>query len=154
MKITVKYDMTLSVLKVVRHVVRTCFRSSLKIRNWKRFQTNESRQGWRKNVYMIVNSCFCTTSMYYCTWIYYRNKISVVTINLPFNNEIGWLQHSDSPSDVQWLWEGHPCCMHADYLPSLCFWYSHSYHAYWMNKLFKTPDLNTHIWSVNILNFE
>jgi hypothetical protein len=20
--------------------------------------------------------------------------------------------------------EGHPCCMHADYLPSLCFWYS------------------------------
>ena len=27
--------------------------------------------------------------------------------------------------------EGHPCCMHADYLPSLCFWYSSSYHAYW-----------------------
>jgi hypothetical protein len=27
--------------------------------------------------------------------------------------------------------EGHPCCMHADYLPSLCFWYSPSYHAYW-----------------------
>jgi hypothetical protein len=26
--------------------------------------------------------------------------------------------------------EGHPCCMHADYLPSLCFWYSPSYHAY------------------------
>jgi hypothetical protein len=32
--------------------------------------------------------------------------------------------------------EGHPCCMHADYLPSLCFRCSHSYHAYWMNKLF------------------
>jgi hypothetical protein len=27
--------------------------------------------------------------------------------------------------------EWHPCCMHADYLPSLCFWYSPSYHAYW-----------------------
>jgi hypothetical protein len=27
--------------------------------------------------------------------------------------------------------EGHNCCMHADYLPSLCFWYSPSYHAYW-----------------------
>ena len=27
--------------------------------------------------------------------------------------------------------EGHPCCMHADYLPSLCFRYSPSYHAYW-----------------------
>jgi hypothetical protein len=27
--------------------------------------------------------------------------------------------------------EGHPCCMHADNLPSLCFWYSPSYHAYW-----------------------
>ena len=27
--------------------------------------------------------------------------------------------------------EGHPCCMHADYLPPLCFWYSPSYHAYW-----------------------
>jgi hypothetical protein len=27
--------------------------------------------------------------------------------------------------------EGHPCCMHVDYLPSLCFWYSPSYHAYW-----------------------
>ena len=27
--------------------------------------------------------------------------------------------------------EGHPCCMHADYLPYLCFWYSPSYHAYW-----------------------
>jgi len=25
--------------------------------------------------------------------------------------------------------EGHPCCMHADYLPSLCFWYSPSYLA-------------------------
>jgi hypothetical protein len=27
--------------------------------------------------------------------------------------------------------EGHPCCMHDDYLPSLCFWYSSPYHAYW-----------------------
>jgi hypothetical protein len=27
--------------------------------------------------------------------------------------------------------EGYTCCMHADYLPSLCFWYSPSYHAYW-----------------------
>ena len=27
--------------------------------------------------------------------------------------------------------EGHPYCMHVDYLPSLCFWYSPSYHAYW-----------------------
>jgi hypothetical protein len=27
--------------------------------------------------------------------------------------------------------EGHPCCMHAAYLLSLCFWYSPSYHAYW-----------------------
>jgi hypothetical protein len=27
--------------------------------------------------------------------------------------------------------EGHPLCMHADYLPSLCFWYSPSYHSYW-----------------------
>jgi hypothetical protein len=27
--------------------------------------------------------------------------------------------------------EGHPCCMHADYLPSLWFWYSPSNHAYW-----------------------
>jgi hypothetical protein len=86
-------------LRLVYHMLPVFLRSSLKIRNWKRFQTNESRQSWRKNVYMIVNSCFCTTSMYYCTWIYYRNKISVVTINLPFNNEIGWLQHSDSPSD-------------------------------------------------------
>ena len=25
----------------------------------------------------------------------------------------------------------HPCCMHTDYLPSLCFWYSPSYYAYW-----------------------
>jgi hypothetical protein len=36
---------------------------------------------------------------------------------------------------VAHLWfnsfEGHPCCMHADYLPYLCFWYSPSYHAYW-----------------------
>jgi hypothetical protein len=24
-----------------------------------------------------------------------------------------------------------PCCMHAEYLPSLCFWYSPSCHAYW-----------------------
>jgi hypothetical protein len=27
--------------------------------------------------------------------------------------------------------EAHPCCVHTDYLPSLCFWYSPSYHAYW-----------------------
>jgi hypothetical protein len=27
--------------------------------------------------------------------------------------------------------EGHPSCMHADYLPSLCFRYSPSYHDYW-----------------------
>ena len=27
--------------------------------------------------------------------------------------------------------EWHPCCMHADYFPSLCFWYSPSYHVYW-----------------------
>ena len=27
--------------------------------------------------------------------------------------------------------EGHPCCMHVNYLPSLCSWYSLSYHAYW-----------------------
>ena len=27
--------------------------------------------------------------------------------------------------------EGHPCSMHADYLPSLCFRYSPSYHTYW-----------------------
>ena len=27
--------------------------------------------------------------------------------------------------------ERHLCCMHADYLPSLCFWYSPSYNAYW-----------------------
>jgi hypothetical protein len=27
--------------------------------------------------------------------------------------------------------EGNSCCMHADYLPSLCFWYSPSYHVYW-----------------------
>ena len=46
--------------------------------------------------------------------------------------------------------EGHPCYMHADYLPSLCFWYSPSYHAYWE----WTPDLNTQIRSVIILNFE
>jgi hypothetical protein len=51
--------------------------------------------------------------------------------------------------------EGHPCCMHADYLPSLCFWYSPSYHASWeWIKFFKTPDLNTQIRSVNILNFD
>jgi hypothetical protein len=36
--------------------------------------------------------------------------------------------------------EGHPCCMHADYLPSLCFWYSPSCHAYWEWIIFfKTP---------------
>ena len=40
--------------------------------------------------------------------------------------------------------EGHPCCMHADYLTSLCFWYSLSWHAYWEWIIFfKTPDLNT-----------
>jgi hypothetical protein len=32
--------------------------------------------------------------------------------------------------------EGHPCCMHADYLPSLCYWYSPSYHAYWERIIF------------------
>ena len=38
--------------------------------------------------------------------------------------------------------EGHPCCMHADCLPSLCFWYSNSYHAYeyfCLNTRFKYP---------------
>ena len=51
--------------------------------------------------------------------------------------------------------EGHPCFIHADYLPSLCIWYSLSYHAYWeWIQKFKTPDLNTQIRSVNILNFE
>ena len=50
--------------------------------------------------------------------------------------------------------EGHPCCMHADYLPSLCFWYSPSYHADWEWILFlrhQWPDLYTQIRSVNIL---
>jgi hypothetical protein len=48
--------------------------------------------------------------------------------------------------------EGHPCCMHADYLPSLFFWYSPSYHAYWeWIFFFKTPDLNTQIRSVIFL---
>jgi hypothetical protein len=37
--------------------------------------------------------------------------------------------------------EGHPCCMHADYLPSLCFWYSPSYHAYWEWINFLKQDL-------------
>jgi hypothetical protein len=28
--------------------------------------------------------------------------------------------------------EGHPCCMHADYLPSLCFWYSDRFkYTFW-----------------------
>jgi hypothetical protein len=41
--------------------------------------------------------------------------------------------------------EGHPCCMHADYVPSLCFWYSPSYPAYWewfifLNTGFKYPN--------------
>jgi hypothetical protein len=44
---------------------------------------------------------------------------------------VGWLQYSGNPSDTSNSFEGHPCCMHADYLPSLCFWYSSSYHAYW-----------------------
>jgi hypothetical protein len=49
--------------------------------------------------------------------------------------------------------EGHPCCMHADYLPSLCFdillctmLTENEY------LVFKTLDLNTQIRSVNILN--
>jgi hypothetical protein len=50
--------------------------------------------------------------------------------------------------------EGHPCCMHADYLPSLCFWYSPSYHAYWewiifLNTGLKYPNSNrehTEFW--------
>ena len=43
--------------------------------------------------------------------------------------------------------EGHPCCMHTDYLPTLCFWYSSLYHAYWeWIHFFKTPDLNTEFW--------
>ena len=51
--------------------------------------------------------------------------------------------------------EGHPCCIRTDYLRSLCFWYSPSYHAYWeWIKKIKTLDLNTQIRSVNILNFE
>ena len=37
--------------------------------------------------------------------------------------------------------EGHPCCMHADYLPSLCFGYSPSYHAYWEWIIFKNTGL-------------
>ena len=32
--------------------------------------------------------------------------------------------------------DGHPCCMHADYLSSLGFWYSPSYQAYWQWILF------------------
>jgi hypothetical protein len=42
--------------------------------------------------------------------------------------------------------EGHSCCMHADYMPSLCFWYSPSYPAYWewiyffLNTGFKYPN--------------
>jgi hypothetical protein len=27
--------------------------------------------------------------------------------------------------------EGHPCCIHANYLPFLCFWFSPLYHADW-----------------------
>jgi hypothetical protein len=46
--------------------------------------------------------------------------------------------------------EGHPCCMHADYLPSLCFWYSPSYHAYWEWINFSKHQIR----SVIILNFE
>ena len=65
---------------------------------------------------------------------------------------VGWLQYSGLTSNS---FEGHPCCMHVDYLPSLCFWYSPSYHAYWeWIKKIKTPDLNTQIRSVNLLNFE
>ena len=49
--------------------------------------------------------------------------------------------------------EGHPCCMHVDYLPSLCFWYSPSYHLYWeWIKKFQTPDLNTKLWTYWILS--
>jgi hypothetical protein len=51
--------------------------------------------------------------------------------------------------------EGHPCCIHADYLPSLCFWYSPSYLAYWewIKKINETPDLNIQIRSVNMRIF-
>jgi hypothetical protein len=49
--------------------------------------------------------------------------------------------------------EGHPCCMHADYLPSLCFdillCTMLTVNEY---LVFKTLDLNTQIRSVNILN--
>jgi hypothetical protein len=36
--------------------------------------------------------------------------------------------------------EGHPWCMHADYLPTLC-WYPPSYHAYWEWIIFKKTGL-------------
>ena len=42
--------------------------------------------------------------------------------------------------------EGHPCCMHADYLPSLRFWYLPSLLTMLilrMNKFLKTLDLHT-----------
>jgi hypothetical protein len=29
------------------------------------------------------------------------------------------------------IFDGQPCGMHADYLPSLCSWYSPSFHDYW-----------------------
>ena len=71
-----------------------------------------------------------------CVFSHQSTDYSIVVAHLTFNS-----------------FEGHPCCMHADYLPSLCFWYSPSYHAYWEWFFFKTPDLNTQIRSVNKLNF-
>ena len=35
------------------------------------------------------------------------------------------------------LWDSNPGSdIHADYMPSLCFWYSPSYHAYWEGIIF------------------
>jgi hypothetical protein len=51
--------------------------------------------------------------------------------------------------------EGHPCCMHADLFPFfLLLIFAFVPCLLRMNLFFKTPDLNTKIRSVNILNFE
>jgi hypothetical protein len=61
-----------------------------------------------------------------CVFSHQSADCSIVVAHLPSNS-----------------FEGHPCCMHADYLPYLWFWYSPSYHAYWeWIKKIKTPSEN------------
>ena len=49
-----------------------------------------------------------------CVFSHQSAQYSIVVVHLTSNS-----------------FDGHLYCMHGGYLPSLCFWYSPSYHAYW-----------------------